>query len=118
MIRLDEDALICDMAETYHILDYKGLPLHLAAILACGLSDDSRIKRKAVKRRLTTMEALQAVAVDKLSLLVWSKTVDAKRNRNRPQSLLEALENPKEKKYQTFTSVEAFERRRAEIMRS
>jgi hypothetical protein len=119
MIRLDEDSLICDLAETYHVLDYKALPLHLVAILAGGLSDDSRIKRKVSNRKLSISEALQAAAVDRLSQLVWSKTADAKRGRNRPKSVLEALEHPQEKKkYQAFTSIEAFERKRAQILRS
>lgn len=43
MINTDEDALICDFAETYHIYDYRSLPLHMAGIFACGLRPDSRI---------------------------------------------------------------------------
>ena len=52
MISLDESALICDFAETYHILDYRALPLKLAAVLACGLRDDSRIKMKLAGMKL------------------------------------------------------------------
>ena len=44
MVASDEDALICDFAETYHILDYKALPLKLRATLASGLRDSSRSK--------------------------------------------------------------------------
>ena len=44
MAARDEDALVCDMAETYHIFDYRALPLFLAARLACGLREDSRSK--------------------------------------------------------------------------
>ena len=47
MIRFDEDALICDLAETYHIYDYRSLPVKLVATLSAGLRDDSRIKLKA-----------------------------------------------------------------------
>lgn len=118
MINLDEDSLICDFAETYHILDYKQLPLHTVAVLACGLHDDSRIKRKAANRRLTLIETLEAVAVDKLAQLVWSKTKDAERGRNAPKSILDMLEHPQERQHKTFSSVEAFERKREMLMRS
>ena len=45
MIDIDEDALICDLAETYHVYDYKQLPLTTVAVFAYGLKDDSRIKQ-------------------------------------------------------------------------
>lgn len=118
MIRLDEDAMICDLAETYHILDYQGLSLKLVATLVNGLSEDSRIKRKIANRRLTLSDALAAATVDKLSQLVWSKTEDARKGRNKPQSILDMLEHPPERKHQSFNSIEAFERKRAQILRS
>ena len=118
MLSLDEDAVICDLAETYHILNYKGLPLQTVAILVCGLSDDSRIKRKMSNRRLKLNDALAAAIVDRLTQLVWFKTEDARKGRNRPKSLLDALEHPPEKTHKTFTSAEDFERKRAQIMRS
>ena len=119
MINLDEDAVICDLAETYHILNYRGLSLKLVATLVNGLSDDSRIKRKVANRRLTLEQALTAAMLDKLQQLLWTKTEDAKKGRNKPQSILELLEHPQERqKHQVFSSVEAFERRRAQIMRS
>lgn len=44
MIATDEDAFICDMAETYRIYDYRSLPISYIATLAAGLRKDSRIK--------------------------------------------------------------------------
>ena len=44
MIQTDEDALICDLAETYGIFDYRQLPADQVAVFAFGLRDDSRIK--------------------------------------------------------------------------
>lgn len=117
MIHLDEDSLICDLAETYHILNYKELSPRLVATLSCGLSNDSRIKRKIANRRLTLDEALSAAMVDKLSQILWTKTKDAQHNRNRPKSILDALENPPEKVYKSFSSIEEFERRRAELLK-
>ena len=118
MLSLDEDAVVCDLAETYHIFNYKGLPLNTVAVLACGLSNDSRIKRKMTNRRLTLQEALLASAVDKLVLLLWSNTKDAQKERNRPKSILDALEHPQPKVHKTFSSADEFERKRAQLMRS
>ena len=46
MIKFDEAALICDLAETYHIYDYGSLPVQLVATLSAGLRDNSRIKMR------------------------------------------------------------------------
>ena len=37
MIALDQNALICDFAETYGIYNYRALPVSLLATLAVGL---------------------------------------------------------------------------------
>ena len=117
MINLDEDALICDLAETYHILNYKELSPSLVATLSCGLSNDSRIKRKIADRKLTLEETLTAAMLDKLSQILWTRTKDAQHGRNRPKSILDALENPPQKMYKSFSSIEEFERKRAELLK-
>lgn len=119
MIHLDEDLLICDLAETYHVLDYRGLPPKLVAVLCSGLSDNSRIKRKVAGRKLNLEQYLLAALVDRASLLVWSKTKDAQKGLNKPKSLLDVLENSKQKDnaYKGFDSIEEYERKRAELMR-
>lgn len=43
MMNISEDALICDLAETYHIYDMRSLPLRTVATLSAGLREDSRI---------------------------------------------------------------------------
>lgn len=91
MIKTDEDALICDFAETYRIYDYKGLPVKLTATLAVGLRDDSRIKMKLSGAKAPTEIILLASAVDRLSLLVWMQSKDAQKGRNRPKSFLESV---------------------------
>ncbi len=118
MLRLDEEAVICDLAEIYHILDYKALSPRLVAILVNGLSEDSRIKRKLSGRRLSLDSSLRAAIVDRLSQILWTKTEDAKHGRNKPKSVLDLLEHPAERNHQSFSTVEAFERKRAQIMRS
>ena len=49
MLDLDEEALICDLAETYGIYDYKSMPLRLISTLASGLRADSRIMLRISK---------------------------------------------------------------------
>lgn len=117
MIHLDEDALICDLAETYHVLNYRELSPKLVAVLCSGLSPDSRIKRKIVNRNLKLDEYLLAAIVDRLSLLVWFKTEDGQKNRNKPKSIVKAFEEPpSEPQYKGFNTVEEFERKRAELL--
>ena len=36
MIFTDEEALICDLAETYQIFDYRSLPVRTVATLSAG----------------------------------------------------------------------------------
>lgn len=116
MINLDEDAVICDLAETYHVLDYRGLSPSLVAVLCSGLSENSRIKKKMAGRKLDTEELFLAALVDRVSLLIWSRTKDAERGINKPKSVLEMFERPTEPKYQGFDSIEEYERKRAELL--
>ena len=109
MVKSDEDSLICDFAETYHIYDNKRLPVKMVAALAVGLRDDSRIKMKLSGAKVTTEIMLLAAAVDRLSFLTWAKTKDAEKGRNRPKSILDAI-NAKEKDTISFTSGEEFEK--------
>ncbi len=118
MVATDESALICDFAETYHILDYRALPLRLAAVLASGLRDDSRIKMILSDTEIDKHTMLMAAAVDRLSMLVWAKSKDAEKNRNRPSSLLKILmEGDKQKRdLVMFDTADAFDAARKRIM--
>lgn len=51
MILTDEDALICDLAETYNVLDYRALPVRTTAALASGLRADARIFESLRKKQ-------------------------------------------------------------------
>lgn len=70
MISLDEDALICDFAETYHIYDFRTLPASLAATLAAGLREDSRIKMRMSDRKASFDTILLAGIMDRVSVLL------------------------------------------------
>lgn len=115
MINADENALICDMAQTYHIYDYKQMRPAQAAILASGLPDDSRIKRKMSGQRFGLDTMLLACIADSLRIILWSKTKDGQNNVNRPESILEKLTGEPEE-YAEFGTIEAYEAARKQIM--
>lgn len=111
MIAADEDALICDFAETYHIYDFRALPATTAAALAAGLPKDSRVIRGLSGSELTTMETLLAAVVDAVNLILWTRTKDAETGRNKPKSILSALMdsgNKKETNTRAFDTPEEF----------
>ena len=90
MICVGEDELICDLAETYHIYDYKSLPVNMVAIFSCGLKEDSRIKRRLrgeapLEDRITK---LMITMYDNLNLISWQLGGD---ENNRPESLFEKM---------------------------
>lgn len=118
MLDLDEEALICDLAETYGIFDYESLPVQTVATLSIGLRGDSRIKLKAAGRKLGTTDALLATIADYLAMIFWTKTKDGQKGRNRPKSIREALENGNKKDNEIvgFESVEEFERAREALL--
>lgn len=111
MVRTDEEALICDFAETYHILNYRTLPLGLAATLAAGLREESRIKMKLAGTEVSASLLLQAHILDTVRLLWWAKTKDAQQNRNRPKSIAKLLAGHGERSdCASFRTPEAFHR--------
>ena len=68
MIRLDESSLICDLAETYHIFDYRSLPVQLAATLSAGLRENSRIKMRMAGAPASQETILLATIADRIEL--------------------------------------------------
>ena len=91
MLGKDEHALVCDLAETYQIYDYRSYPVGLIATLAAGLRDDSRIKMQLNDIPIPVETILLIAIYDRLNLLMWSKTKDAEKGRNRPQSILKSI---------------------------
>lgn len=118
MIRVDEDALICDLAEVYQIYDYRQLPSSRVAVFSCGLRDDSRIKMKMSGQLVPLDTLLLAGISDKLSILLWSKTKDAQKGFNQPTSILATLtETHKAERTEIiFNSGEDFEKTRQQLI--
>ncbi|HEM3889830.1 TPA: hypothetical protein U1U87_001779 [Streptococcus suis] len=111
MIAVDEDALVCDLAETYGIYDYRQLPVLRVAVFANGLGERSRIKKTLSGQKEDLDTLLLAGIYDTVRLLFWGKTKDGQAGRNRPNSVTQALEGSKvEREERVFSSGEEFER--------
>lgn len=117
MIVTDEAALRCDMAQTYHIFDYRALPARQAALFAYGLPEDSRIRRKLSGTAISMETRLLALIADALQMLVWQNSRDAQRGRNRPHSVLAAITAEEQRTDGVgFESAEDFEAWRASML--
>ena len=91
MIAQYEPELICDFAETYHILDYTALPVSLLVTLFSGLGEGSRVQHRLNGERVPLRTLLLAAMVDRLSVLLYANTKDAKSGTNQPRSLVAIL---------------------------
>ena len=96
MLREDEDALVCDLAETYQIYDWRSLPVRTVATLAAGLRDNSRIKMIMRSETVPLEIVLQAAIADGIRQLCWLNSEDGRKNINRPQYILNTLLNKEE----------------------
>lgn len=120
MIKLDEDALISDLAETYQIYDYQQLPLSTVAAFSCNLRNDSRIKLKMNQQAVPVNTQVLMGILDAVNLLLWSRSKDAEHGAKRPQSILDAVMGNQKKQSAdsaaTFDSGEDFERIRNRLI--
>ena len=121
MIAIDENALICDLAETYHIYDYRSLPAHLVATFSVGLREDARIWKKISGRRLSCTDAILARLYDRLNEFIYAiLRIDGEPERMYP--ILEGLEKPdeskeqEEEKFVSYGSVDEFNEARKTIL--
>lgn len=109
MISVDENALICDLAEVYNIYDYRSLPLLKIAAFSVGLRDDSRIKMKMNGMKYSLEKLLLASISDRLALLLWINTKDGTNGVNKPNLILNEMLNSKdEEKCTGFNTPEDF----------
>lgn len=119
MLDADESALICDLAETYHIYDYRKYDADYIAMLATGLGPDSRIFKKLNGVDVDMTDLLLARIFDQLNLLIWMNTEDGQKNQNRPESLAYMLTGKCDNKNSivAFDTVEQFEIERQKILK-
>lgn len=115
MIATDENALQCDLAETYNIYDYRSLPVKLAATFSVGLRENSRIKMIMRGDKLgDSNRTILAEIYDLLAMIGWV-------GEGTPPSMLDAMygdlpeQKREQKKNRSFGSAEEYERARKKI---
>jgi len=91
MLRIDRDAVICDLAETYGIFNHRALPVKLLATLVVGLREDSRIMRKISGVKISRGDILLAAVLDRLTMIAWMLSEDGANGATRPRSVLDVL---------------------------
>lgn len=116
MLALHREELICDLAEFYHIYDYRALPVSTLAVLVSGLRDNSRIRMKLAGLKAPPDIVLLAKIFDVANLLLWSRTEDAAKGRNAPEPISDAFIE-RESEYEGFASGEEFEAAREAILK-
>ena len=119
MIAIDEGALKCDLAEIYHIYDYKSLPASLVATFSVGLRDDSRIKMKMSGAKVPLDTVILALLTDRIGNLIWSLSEEGRQGVNRPPQLLEiiyGIESEEDSDIVIFNSPQAFEEARRKLI--
>lgn len=93
------------MAETYHVYNYRSLPLSLAATYCVGLGENSRVVRNITGNRTSMESLLLALIIDDIRKYFYN-------NKNIPSvyELLQHIENKekKNKNVMTFRSGEDF----------
>lgn len=122
MLRTDEDALLCDFAETYHVYDLGSLPVKTVAALAFGLREDSRIKMIMAGLKVPVNQMLLAHIADSANYIKWTKTEAAVNNpSNPPDRLLNVIMGIPQvgdsKTCKGFKTIADFEAARARIIR-
>lgn len=99
------------------MLNWRSLPVRLAATLAAGLPPDSRSRMVLAGETVTLENTLRALIVDQLNRLEW-RLCDG-RAETRPKSLLAALRGEPDEidsgSVQSFDSPEDFEAAMAAI---
>lgn len=117
MLKVDEDAIICDLAETYNIYDYRQLPALKVAVFVCGLRNNSRIMMKISESKLPLDTLLLAGVADRLSIMLWQNTKDGQKGKNQPVSIVDQLTKQIEREEVSFESGKDFETEKARILR-
>lgn len=96
MLATDRDALLCDLAEVYHIFDFNALPVLTLAALSVGLRDDSRIKMKMAGINYVPPVVILASISDNLAALRYSLT--AKKGAEKPKMFTQIMTQKTERK--------------------
>ena len=93
----EEDAFICDLAETYNIYDYESFSVEYISTLLRGLRDSSRTIMKLSEQKMSFDTMINVQTLDVLRLIWWSKTKDGHDNTNRPKMLMDIINGNEQK---------------------
>lgn len=121
MVKADEDALICDFAETYHIYNWRSLPVRTAATLAAGLRDDARIHLKMSGLPCSFDRIILAGIFDAARVANWQRSKDGQTGKSKPEMVVKQILKHTEAKtdakaVETFTDGDAFLRARERLL--
>lgn len=119
-IKKDENALICDFAEYYHIYDYKRLPARYAGILAHGLRAGSRCVMSVTGQTINPDSLLLATISDELQIVMYQQRAIAGSKHNpKPRLVTDQIKQDAQKnqKCESFDSPEEFKRQREQIIK-
>lgn len=116
---MDEVALVCDLAETYHVYEYRSFRPSLVAAFFDGLGADSRIKMRISGQKVERGIYLLAVIADYLATLCWMQSKDGARGVNRPQRITDIWygEHDAEDDAVVFGSPEEFMEMRGKLLK-
>ena len=92
----------------YQIYDYRQLPANLVAVFSVGLRENSRIRMSLSEEKLTIEQTMLAGILDRLSILLWSKTKDGQKGINQPKSIIDSVNEKPKEKITSFNSGEDF----------
>lgn len=87
------------------------------AIFSIGLRQESRVMSKLTEINTIREDVLLTAIYDNLNWLLWSKTKDGQKNRNKPKQLTEIIFNKKdEKDIRSFNTSKDFKIERIKII--
>lgn len=109
--------MICDLAEFYHILDWRKVPGRTLGALVVGLGPQSRIGMELAGIRATPDHIILGRIYDAVNILLYSMTKDAKTGSNKPESYADKFIIEKDKEeFEAYMNAEEFERARRELL--
>jgi len=118
MLGVDRDALVCDLAETYGVLDYRALPVDTLATLCAGLHEDSRIKMRMMDcQKVDPSFALVRIS-DTLTVIYYMLTGFCGHSPSSLPTLYQDIMTGKQEQKQStgFSSIEEFEEARKRML--
>lgn len=106
--------MICDLAETYHIYDYKRVPGRLLGTLVAGLGVNSRVSQKLAGLEAPMDTVLTALLVDEVRNV--TRMLGGVKDKEKPLSERFFTNSAPVREELTFKTGADFERERARLL--